>query len=79
MTKSELKSILVKALHQLDDNNIPEEFVLYSNIDRGRVKYKNNKVWDLDLYLEYHEGENIVFFNYDGDEEPGFDPKMFQL
>ncbi len=78
ITKSELRSKLVKALNQLDDkwNDIPEVFKLYSNLDRGRVKYKNNRVWDFDLNIDYHKGENIVFFNYDGDEEPGISIKF---
>ena len=73
MTKSELRGALVKALNQLDEKwySIPEEFTLYSNLDRGRVKYKNNRIWNFDLNIDYHEGENIVFFDYKGNEEPG--------
>lgn len=71
--KSELRAKLVKALEQLDNNDIPSEFSLLSNLDRGRVEYRNNKIWDFDFTINYHKGENIVFFNYKGDEEPQFD------
>ncbi len=80
MTKSELRSTLVKVLNQLDEkwNDIPEVFTLYSNLDRGRVKYINNRIWDFDLNIEHvvHLGEDFVFFNYDGDEEPGINIKF---
>ena len=71
--KRELQFKLEKVLEQLKSNNIPEEFMLYSSLDRGRVKYINNKVWEFDLNIEYHEGENILLFDYNGDEEPGID------
>ena len=71
--KKELQVKLEKVLEQLKSDNIPEEFMLYSNIDRGRVKYINNRVWEFDLNIEYHERENVLFFEYEGDEEPGID------
>lgn len=78
MTKSELRSKLLKTLKQLENSSIPEDFTLYSNLDRGRVKYINNRIWDFDLniYHVVHEGEDFVFFNYDGDEEPGISIKF---
>jgi hypothetical protein len=71
--KSDIRAKLVEALERLDNNDIPSEFSLLSNLDRGRVKYRNNRIWDFDFTITYHKGENIVFFNYKGDEEAGFD------
>ena len=73
--KSDIRAKLVEALERLDNNDIPSEFSLLSNLDRGRVEYRNNRIWDFDFTITYHKGENIVFFNYKGDEEAGFDWK----
>jgi hypothetical protein len=70
--KSDIRAKLVEALERLDNNDIPSEFSLLSK-DRGRVEYRNNRIWDFDFTITYHKGENIVFFNYKGDEEAGFD------
>jgi hypothetical protein len=71
--KSDIRAKLVEALDRLDNNDIPSEFSLLSNLDRGRVEYRNNRIWDFDFTITYHKGENIVFFNYKGNEEPQFD------
>jgi len=71
--KSDIRAKLVEALDRLDNNDIPSEFSLFSNLDRGRVEYRNNRIWEFDFTITYHAGMNIVFFNYKGNEEPQFD------
>ncbi len=78
--KSEIRAKLVEALERLDKKDIPSEFIMMSNLDRGRVEYRNNRIWVFDFSIKYHQGENIVFFNYEGNEEPQFDwQKQLQL
>ena len=54
--KSEIRAKLVYALERLDSNDIPSEFIMMSNLDRGRVEYRNNRIWDFDFTITYHKG-----------------------
>ena len=77
MKKSELRSKLVKALNQLDEDNIPEEFEFHHHIDTGRYSDEYKRVWHFDLNLSWHEKQGAVLLEYFGDQEPGVDPKIF--
>ena len=71
MKKSEIRHVLLKALSQLDKIESPNEVKMYHTLDTGGYSGDCSEVYDFDLGLSYDKEDNVIFFEYFGDENPG--------
>ena len=71
MKKSEIRHVLLKALSQLDRIESPNEVKMCHTLDTGGYSGDCNEIYDFDLGLSYDKEDNVIFFEYFGDENPG--------
>ena len=71
MNKKELIRILKTNLEILENTDLPEKFKMYHTIDTGGYSGDCSEIYDIDFAFSYDKEENIVFFEYLGDENPG--------
>ena len=75
MKISEIRHVLLKALSQLDriESKTGNEIKMYHTLDTGGYSGDCSEVYDFDLgfSIDNEEEDNVVFFEYFGDENPG--------
>lgn len=71
MKISEIRHVLLKALSQLDRIESPNEVKMYHTLDTGGYSGDCSEVYDFDLGFSYDKEDNVIFFEYFGDENPG--------
>ena len=71
MKKSEIRYVLEKALSQLNRIESPNEIKMCHTIDTGGYSGDCEEIYEFDLGLSYDEEDNVIFFEYFGDTNPG--------
>ena len=71
MKKSEIRYVLEKALSQLNRIESPNEIKMCHTIDTGGYGGDCEEIYEFDLGLSYDEEDNVIFFEYFGDTNPG--------
>ena len=71
MKKSEIRYVLEKALSQLNRIESPNEIKMCHTIDTGGYGGDCEEIYEFDLGLSYNEEDNVIFFEYYGDTNPG--------
>ena len=71
MKKSEIRYVLEKALSQLNRIESPNEIKMCHTIDTGGYSGDCEEIYEFDLGLSYDEEDNVIFFEYYGDTNPG--------
>ena len=71
MKKSEIRYVLEKALSQLNRIESPNEIKMCHTLDTGGYTGDCEEIYEFDLGLSYDEEDNVIFFEYFGDTNPG--------
>jgi len=71
MKVSEIRYVLEKALSQLNRIESPNEVKMCHTIDTGGYGGDCEEIYEFDLGLSYDEEDNVIFFEYFGDTNPG--------
>ena len=71
MKKSEIRYVLEKALSQLNRIESPNEIKMCHVIDTGGYAGDCEEIYAFDIGLSYDEEDNVIFFEYFGDTNPG--------
>ena len=71
MKKSEIRYVLEKALAQLNSIESPNEIKMCHTLDTGGYTGDCEEIYEFDLGLSYDEEDNVIFFEYFGDTNPG--------
>ena len=71
MKKSEIRYVLEKALSQLNRIESPNEIKMCHVFDTGGYTGDCEEIFAFDIGLSYDEEDNVIFFEYFGDTNPG--------
>jgi len=71
MKKSEIRYVLEKALSQLNRIESPNEVKMCHTIDTGGYGGDCEEIYGFDIGLSYDKEDNVIFFEYFGDTNPG--------
>ena len=71
MKKSEIRYVLEKALSQLNSIESPNEIKMCHTLDTGGYTGDCEEIYEFDLGISYDEEDNVIFFEYFGDTNPG--------
>ncbi len=69
--KKELIRILKANLEYLENTDLPEKFKMCHTFDTGGYTGDCEEIYDFDFAFSYDKEDNVLFFEYFGDENPG--------
>ncbi|MCH1613088.1 MAG: hypothetical protein L7S72_07315 [Flavobacteriales bacterium] len=71
MKKSEIIKVLERNLKILKSSDIPEEVNIFHTLDTGGYGGDCVMIYDFDFGFSFDKDEEVMFFEYYGDENPG--------
>jgi len=69
--KKELIRVLKTNLEFLEKTDLPEKFKIHHTLDTGGYSGDCKEIYDFDFGFSYDKDDNVLFFEYFGDENPG--------
>ena len=69
--KKELIRILKTNLELLENTDLPEKFKMCHTFDTGGYTGDCREIYDFYFSFSYDREDNVLFFEYFGDENPG--------